>query len=150
MLGGEGKRRGATGRVADEMETLEAMKVSLTKNPFHLGIETEVRRWFVLRVDLEVLHNRVDTRLPPPPATPRTLELAGSTPPGRNITACRVDIAASLLAVLLRLNHQRQASPISAARQMRLARHPFVRPEQRAEDLAMPEQVGLDAYERRS
>ena len=61
VLGCEGKRRGTTGGVADEMETLEAMKVSLAENPFHLGIETKVRRWFVLRVDLEVFHNRLDT-----------------------------------------------------------------------------------------
>ena len=79
------------------METLEAMKVSLTKNPFDLGIETEVRRWFVLRVDLEVLHNRVDTRSQHL-SNAAYASSAGITPPGRNTTACRVDIAASLLA----------------------------------------------------
>ena len=62
MLGRERKRGSATGRVADEMETLETVSISLAENPLHLGIEAEVRRGLVPRVDLEGLfHERVDT-----------------------------------------------------------------------------------------
>jgi hypothetical protein len=85
------------------METLQAMKVNLTENPFHLGIETVVRRWFVLRVDLEVF-TTASTPSPNTSSSAAYASSAGSTPPGRNTTACRVDIGASVLAVLLGLN----------------------------------------------
>ena len=59
VLGGEGERRRAASRVADEMEPSEAVSVSHAQDPVDLDAEVVVRRRPVPRVHLEVLRDRV-------------------------------------------------------------------------------------------
>ena len=89
---GERERRGATSRVADKMETVEAANGSLPKNPLHLGVETEIRRWLLPCVDLEILCDGIDP-VSELPSNAAYAGSAGSTSPGRNTTACRADTA---------------------------------------------------------
>src|SRR6266545_2478489 len=42
------------------METLEAVRISLTQNPLHLGPEAEARRRLFRGVHLEILRDRID------------------------------------------------------------------------------------------
>jgi hypothetical protein len=60
VLCGEGERRCAAARVADEVKTIEAAISCLSENPGNLRVQAVVRRWAVVRVDLEVLRDRVD------------------------------------------------------------------------------------------
>jgi hypothetical protein len=95
VLGGQGKRRGAASRVPDEMETVEAAKVGLAENPLNLSIETKVRRWLVVGVDLEIFRDRIDPiseRL----QQRRVRRLCRYYPPGSRTTACRADTAREL------------------------------------------------------
>ncbi len=57
---GEGERRGTPARVADEMETVEAVGVGGSQNPVHLVYEAKARRWAIPRVHLEILGERID------------------------------------------------------------------------------------------
>jgi hypothetical protein len=61
------------------METVEAANVSLPENAIDLGFETEVRRWLVASVDLEILCDRVDP-LSEPLQQLRVRRLRGSHP----------------------------------------------------------------------
>src|SRR6266581_1343685 len=42
------------------METIESVNVSFSQNPLYLGVEAEVRRRLFLRVQLEILRDRIN------------------------------------------------------------------------------------------
>ena len=60
MPGGEGERRRAAARVADEVEPLEAMRIGLAQDPRALHAEVVVRRRPFRGVDLEILRDRIN------------------------------------------------------------------------------------------
>ena len=59
MLGGEGERARATARIADEVESVEPVSVRFTFDPGDLDAERVVRWGPILRVEIEVLGDRV-------------------------------------------------------------------------------------------
>ena len=59
MLRRERERARATTRIADEVEPVETMSVRFTFDPGDLDVERVVRRRPILRVELEVLGDRV-------------------------------------------------------------------------------------------
>ena len=59
VLGGEGERARATARIADEVESVEPVSVRCTFDPGDLDVERVVRRRPILRVELEILGDRV-------------------------------------------------------------------------------------------
>ncbi len=58
MPGSDSKRRRATTRITDKMETVETVAISLPQNPLHLSVEAVVRRRLIPGVHLEILRNR--------------------------------------------------------------------------------------------
>lgn len=61
MRGSQCERGSPAARVADEMEPVEAVGVSLSEDTLDLGVEAVVRGRLLPRVHLEILRDGVDT-----------------------------------------------------------------------------------------
>ena len=61
MVCDEGEGCSTTSRVADEMEPVDVAEVGFPEDPLRLGVETEIRRRFVLGVNIEILRYRIDS-----------------------------------------------------------------------------------------